>query len=77
VEDGDADTKTPLGCDGLTEQMFLITKAAVVHIIHSAEPLEPPPVHTNADLTPLPNATLLAIPDIPTQGTRIATHTPN
>lgn len=67
-QDGEVDPEMVLVNNDLTEWTIVITEA-----LQSPTPPiprrlpEPPPTHSNADMAPLPNATLLAIPDIPTQ----------
>lgn len=67
-QDGEVDPERVLESNGLTEWTILITEA----LQSPTPPIQlrppgPPPTHTNADMAPLANATLLAIPDIPTQ----------
>jgi len=65
---GEVDPEKVLDNDDLTEWTILITEAlqSPTSPIQQRPP-ELPPTHINVDMAPLPNATLLAIPDIPTQ----------
>lgn len=68
-QDGEFEQEKVLGSNDLTEQTIPIT-APVQSPISPIRPRrlpEPPPTHTNADIGPLSNATLLTIPGIPTQ----------
>jgi len=66
-QDGESDREKALESNDLTEWKILITEALPSSTPPIQKPPEPPPTPTNADLAPLLNATLLAIPDIPTQ----------
>jgi hypothetical protein len=67
-QDGEFDPEKVLGSNDLTQWTIPISEA-----LQSPTPPilrrlpEPPPTHTNVDMVPLPNAALLAIPNIPTQ----------
>jgi hypothetical protein len=66
-QDGEVDPEKVLGNNELTEWTIVITEALQSPTPPPRRLPEPPPTHSNADMAPLPNATLLAIPDIPTQ----------
>ena len=66
-EDGETEAETILGRNDLTEPTILIAALQSLTPPIQQRPPEPPPVYTEANLAPFPNATLLAVPDIPTQ----------
>ena len=69
-QDGEFDPGKVPGSKDFTERMIHLTEALQSPTPRIVRRLpKPPPTHTSADMThlPLPNATLLAIPDIPTQ----------
>jgi hypothetical protein len=62
-QDGEFDPEKALESNDLTEQTTLMTEALQSPRLTRRLP-KPPPTHNNAVMAPLPNATLLAIPDI-------------
>jgi hypothetical protein len=70
-EDEGTEAETAFGRNDLTEQTILLAEAlqALIPPIQQRPAEPPPPVSADAtsNLVPFPNATLLAIPDIPTQ----------
>jgi hypothetical protein len=67
-EGGETETETSLGRNDLIKQTIFMKEAlqSLTPPIRQRPP-EPPPVYSDTNSAPLPVATLLAIPDIPTQ----------